>query len=265
MLELGSGMRATLGLLAGITALAVGAGAQAQVRAQAIDSRAALFNAAFTTPRPLAAAHAPMAPISVHSTGGSIVDRAPGAHAIAFDQPGYLTAADEGALDFGAPGSRSTLSLSGGGYEFAFVPQGAVNAGDGASSAQAGAMVSVGTNIQDKVMTGLSKLGMRTVTSAALQDRNRFYLFAAYSGREVGLNFGRGAQGGVQRLGWSADGASTLVSDGQVGMGWRKGAMQASVGYVHRDVSANEAGFGSVGMQKLSDNMVAFTFSLRPR
>jgi hypothetical protein len=156
------------------------------------------------------------------------------------------------------------LSFSGGGYDFALAPQGGVNSGGGASSAQAGAMVSVGTDIQDKVMTGLTKLGMHTVSSAALEKRNRFYLFAAYSGREVGMNFGRGAQGGVQRLGWSADGASTLVSDGQVGMGWRKGAMQASVGYVHRDVNSNDNGFGSVGMQRLSDNMVAFTFSLRP-
>ena len=258
-------MRAILALLAGMTALAVGAGAPAQVWAQALDSRAALFNAAFSAPRPLVAARAPMAPLNVSLTAGAVGAPPPGAHAIAFDQPGYLTAADEGALDFGAPGGRSTLSFSGGAYEFALVPQGAVNASDSGSSAQAGAMLRVGTDIQDKVMTGLDRLGMHTVSSASLQDRNRFYLFAAYSGREVGLNFGRGAQGGMQKLGWSADGASTLVSDGQIGMGWRKGGMQASVGYVHRDVNANDAGFGNVGMQKLSDNMVAFTFSLRPR
>jgi hypothetical protein len=29
-------------------------------------------------------------------------------------------------------------------------------------------------------------------------------------------------------------------------------------------VNSNDNGFGSVGMQRLSDNMVAFTFSLRP-
>ena len=81
----------------------------------------------------------------------------------------------------------------------------------------------------------------------------------------MGLNIGHGTQGGIQRLGWSAEGASTLVSDGQVGVGWRKGQLQASVGYVHRDVNSNDAGFGSVGMQKLSDNMVAFTFSLHGR
>ena len=41
--------------------------------------------------------------------------------------------------------------------------------------------------------------------------------------------------------------------------------MQASLGYVHRDVNSNDAGFGAVGMQKLSDNMVAFSFSLHGR
>ena len=81
----------------------------------------------------------------------------------------------------------------------------------------------------------------------------------------MGFNIARGSQGGFQRLGWSAEGASTLVSDAQAGFGWRKGAMQASLGYVHRDVNSNDAGFGAVGMQKLSDNMVAFSFSLHGR
>ena len=259
-------MRAILGLLAGVLALAAGVGAQAQ----AIDSRAALFNAAFVTPHPLAVGHAAIAPLSVRAVDAPSETAQPGSapsgpHAIAFGQPGYLTAADEGALDFGAPTGRSTLSLSGGGYEFAFVPQGAVEASDSASSAKAGAMLRVGTDVQDRVMTGLSRLGMHTVSADSLQNQGRLYLFAAYSGREVGLNFGRGAQGSMQRLGWTADGSSTLVSDAQAGMGWRKGSMQASLGYVHRDVNSNDMGFGNVGMQKLSDNMVAFTFSIRPR
>jgi hypothetical protein len=177
--------------------------------------------------------------------------------------PAYLTAADEGAVDLGGPAGRSALSLSGGGYEFAFVPQGDVQAANGGSAAQAGAMVRVGADLQGQVMAGLNRLGMKTVSGADLENRGRLYLFAAYSGREVGFNVARGAQGGVQRLGWSAEGASTLVSDAQAGFGWRKGSMQASVGYVRRDVNNN--GFGAVGMQKLSDNMVAFTFNVRPR
>jgi len=258
-------MRATEALLGLGLALA----ASGLARAQALDSRTALFDAAFaphaTPARPFATASVGAHPVIVSPPGLTPISRPIGA--VAFDQPGYLTAADEGALDFAGPEKSSTLSLTTkGGYEFAFVPQGGFDAAGGASAAQAGAMVRVGADIQGKVMDGLNKMGMHTVDSAALANRGRLYLFAAYSGKEVGLNIGHGTQGGIQRLGWSAEGASTLVSDGQVGVGWRKGKVQASVGYVHRDVNSNyDNGFGNVGMQKLSDNMVAFTLSLHAR
>ena len=254
--------RATEALLG----LAMALAASGLAQAQALDSRTALFDAAFagTPARPFVTASVGPHPVIISPPG--LAQTSHSAGAIAFDQPGYLTAADEGALDFAGPGRSSTLSLTKGGYEFAFVPQGGFDAAGGASAAQAGAMVRVGADIQGKVMDGLNKLGMHTVDSAALANRGRLYLFAAYSGKEVGLNIGHGTQGGIQRLGWSAEGASTLVSDGQVGVGWRQGKMQASVGYVHRDVNSNyDNGFGNVGMQKLSDNMVAFTLSLHAR
>jgi len=254
--------RATWALLG----LAIALAGTGPARAQTLDPRAALFAAPFAghlSPVRSFATATPTAHAVTLSAPGSVA--APhAAGAIAFAQPAYLTAADEGAVDLGG-GGRSTLSLTGGGYEFAFVPQGSVDSAGGPSSAQAGAMVRVGADVQDQIMSGLNRLGMHTVSSASIEDRSRLYLFAAYSGREVGFNIGRGAQGNVQRLGWSAEGASTLVSDAQAGFGWRKGQLQASVGYVHRDVNSNDAGFGSVGMQKLSDNMVAFTFSLHGR
>jgi len=255
-------MRAVGALLG--TALTVAAGGFAH--GQALDNHSALFAAAFARQPAMvgrsAAGVAPLASTPSASFAGAAVEPAPLGHAIALAEPAYLTAADEGAVNFAG---QSPLSLTGGGYEVAFVPQGGVGAPGGASSAQAGAMLRVGADIQDKVMTGLNKLGLHTVSSASIEDRNRLYLFAAYSGREVGFNIGRGVQGGVQRLGWSAEGASTLVSDAQAGVGWRKGSLQASVGYVHRDVNSNDSGFGNVGMQKLSDNLVAFTFSLHGR
>jgi len=254
-------MRAMGALLGTVLALA----AVGSARSQTLDPRAALFAAPF-------AGH--LSPARSFTAASSVVPvvtlRAPGSSeplhtggAIAFSQPAYLTAADEGAVNFG---DRFPLSLSGGGYDLTFVPQGGFDASGGATSAQAGAMVRVGADLQGQVMNGLNKLGMHTVQSAELENRGRVYLFAAYSGREVGFNIARGSQGGIQRLGWSAEGASTLVSDAQAGFGWRKGSMQASVGYVHRDVnSSSDNGFGNVGMQRLSDNMVAFTFSLHGR
>jgi Uncharacterized protein conserved in bacteria (DUF2219) len=254
-------MRAAGALLGMALALAaVGA-----ARAQTLDPRAALFAAPFAGHLPAPRSFAGLtagAPVVIVSAPESAASPHP-AVAIAFSQPAYLTAADEGAINLG---DRSPLSLSGGGYDFTFVPQGAVDAGSGGASAQAGAMLRVGADVQGRVMAGLNKLGMHTVSGADLENRGRVYLFAAYSGREVGFNIARGSQGGLQRLGWSAEGASTLVSDAQAGFGWRKGTMQASLGYVHRDVSSgSDNGFGNVGMQKLSDNMVAFTFSLHGR
>jgi len=245
-----------MGALLGL-ALALAGGGFAH--AQTLDTRAALFIAPFAQHQARAA---PPASRFAFMTSGPPAHRG----AIAFDQPTYLRAADEGALDFGGADEHGALSLSGGGYDFSVVPQGAVESGGGASSAQAGAMVRLGADLQGKVMEGLNRLGMKTVSPAALQNRGRLYLFAAYSGRQIGLNIAHGTQGGIQRLGWSAEGASTLVSDAQAGVGWRKGAWQASVGYVHRDVNSNyDNGFGNVGMQRLSDNMVAFTLSVHPR
>ena len=232
-------------------------------RAQTLDPRAALFAAPFArqvlTPDSSATQLIPFGPSGGYQLAGGPSPYATGA---AILQPSYLSAADEGAFSLGG---RPALSVSGAGYDVTFTPQGAVEARNGVSSTRAGALVQVGADVQGRVMEGLNRLGLHTVSGADLENRGRVYLFAAYSGREVGFNIARGSQGGFQRLGWSAEGASTLVSDAQAGFGWRKGAMQASLGYVHRDVNSNDAGFGAVGMQKLSDNMVAFSFSLHGR
>jgi hypothetical protein len=242
----------------------------ASAHSQALDPRAALFSAPFAHGSPLRSVGGPLSqPLTLVPPSGLVATLTPVSlsrpGAVAFVPTAGLTAADEGAMDLGASTAHPMFSLSRGGYDLILSPQAAFNAPGQVSSAQAGAMVQVGADVQDKVMTGLNKLGMHTVSSASIENRSRLYLFAAYSGREVGFNIGRGPQGGVQRLGWSAEGASTLVSDAQAGFGWRKGELQASLGYVHRDVNSNDTGFGNVGLERLSDNMVAFTFSLRPR
>ena len=76
------------------------------------------------------------------------------------------------------------------------------------------------------------------VSSKSLRDTGRWYLFACRqrAGGRLEHERSRFAQGQFQHLGWSAEGASALVSDAQAGVGWRKGDMQASVGYVHREI-----------------------------
>ncbi|HEX5776215.1 MAG TPA: hypothetical protein VFX95_05990 [Caulobacteraceae bacterium] len=122
--------------------------------------------------------------------------------------------------------------------------------------AQAGATIS----LQDKVEDRLGRLGVRDGRSFG--DKGRWYLFAATSGRSVGLNVLRGADGEMRREGWSTDATSALVSDAQVGVGWRKGAVQTSLGYMHREIKPKH---GLMGMENKDDDLIAVSFSFKPR
>ncbi|MBS0360840.1 MAG: DUF2219 family protein [Proteobacteria bacterium] len=105
----------------------------------------------------------------------------------------------------------------------------------------------------------LNALGVKD--GAAFGDKGRWYLFAAASGRAVGLNMLHGEQG-WDRAGVTTDQASTLVGDAQVGVGFRKGPMQTSFGYIHREVKGQNMLWG---VDPKSDSMVAFSLQIRPR
>jgi hypothetical protein len=104
----------------------------------------------------------------------------------------------------------------------------------------------------------LRALGVRD--GATFGERGRWYLFAAASGRAVGLNMLHG-ETGWDRAGWTTDATSTLIGDTQLGVGWRKGAVQSSFGYIHREVKGQNRLWG---LDTKPDSMVAFSFSIRP-
>ncbi|MDB5498725.1 MAG: hypothetical protein JWP28_2756 [Phenylobacterium sp.] len=104
----------------------------------------------------------------------------------------------------------------------------------------------------------LAAMGVRD--GSTFGDRGRWYLFAAASGRAVGLNMLHG-DGGWDRAGWTTDQTSTLIGDAQLGVGWRKGAMQTSLGYIHRQVKGAHMLWG---VDARDDSMVAFSLSIRP-
>ena len=106
----------------------------------------------------------------------------------------------------------------------------------------------------------LNDLGVRD--GAAYGDQGRWYLFAAASGRAVGLNILRNERAGWDRDGWSTDTSSALIGDAHVGVAWRKGAMQTSLGYIHREVKGEHMIYGQ---QTKDDSVVAFSFSIKPR
>ena len=126
----------------------------------------------------------------------------------------------------------------------------------GAGSAEAGAEVHLSKS--DLAARRLKELGVKD--GAAFGDKGRWYLFAAASGRAVGLNMLHG-DSGWNRAGWSTDATSRLVGKEQLGVGWRKGPIQTSIGYVHRDVKGDHLMYG---VDPHSESMVAFSLSIRP-
>ena len=125
------------------------------------------------------------------------------------------------------------------------------------TSAEAGATLRL-MQTDATVAERLHALGVRD--GGAFGDRGRWYLFAAASGRAVGMNMLHGDQG-WNRAGWSTDATSTLTGDAQVGVGWRKGALQTSFGYIHREVKGQNMLFG---VDPKADSVVAFSLSIRP-
>ena len=55
---------------------------------------------------------------------------------------------------------------------------------------------------------------------------------------------------------------SALVSDAQAGVGWRRGPIQASVGYIHREIKPRH---GLKGVENKDDDLIAVSFSFKPR
>jgi hypothetical protein len=112
------------------------------------------------------------------------------------------------------------------------------------------------------------ELGARISARPASRDMDRtpdpaharWFLFAAAGGQAVGWTLSPGAPGDSR---WSSGSASTMVNDGQAGVGWRRGSVQASVGYVHREVSGRNFDPYSTRVGKVSDSMVGLSFSLR--
>lgn len=127
------------------------------------------------------------------------------------------------------------------------------------SSAEAGAAITLSRKSADeRVAEGLSALGLRD--GERLGSGGRWYVFAAASGRAMGLNMLRDGRGWDRT--WSQDAASTLIGDTQVGVGWKKGSMQTSFGYIHREVKGDHMLWGQ---DTKADSMVAFSLAIKPR
>lgn len=156
-------------------------------------------------------------------------------------------------------GWPSAVVLRGRKYALDVTPHAGLGFGGAGGSAEAGAMVRLGKkkNMGDRVTDAL---GVRE-GDAAFGDRGRWYIYAAASGRAVGFNMLRGQNGDWSRAGLTQDTTSRLIGDSQAGVAWRKGPMQASLGYIHREMKAKE---GIMGLATQKDDVVALSFSFKP-
>lgn len=151
------------------------------------------------------------------------------------------------------------VKLAGDGYDLDVSPHAGLGWSPAGGQAEAGAMVRLfPLGAEASEPDGFERLGVED--GAQFGDRGRWYLFAAASGRAVGLNMLR-QQGDWDSAGWTTDGAAALIGDAHVGVGWRQGPMQASLGYIHREVKGQHMVFGQ---ETKDDQVVALSFTVRP-
>lgn len=151
------------------------------------------------------------------------------------------------------------VSFDDGALAFDIAPHAGFGVSNFGTQAEGGATLTVSKSRGERALEQLRDLGVKDGTSFG--DRGRWYLFAAASGRAVGMNMLRG-ENGWDRAGWSTDASGALVGDAQVGVGFRKGDVQSSFGVIHREVKGRHMVFGQ---QTRDDTVAAFTFSLRPQ
>ena len=143
-------------------------------------------------------------------------------------------------------------------FGVAVTPHAAVGVTPYGGLAEAGARVELSQRKDDAAKRGLNAIGVGD--GSRFGDKGRWYLFAAASGRAVGLNMLHGDTG-WDRAGWTTDQSSTLVGDAQVGVGWRKGSMQTSFGVLHREVKGEHLYWGTATKP---DTVAGVTFAIRP-
>ena len=153
----------------------------------------------------------------------------------------------------------SAVQFAAGPYDVDLSPHAGLGFGAGGGQAEAGAELRLGQNLEGQVEDRLNAMGVQD--GETFGQAGRWYVFAAASGRAVGLNMLRRSDGWDQG-GWSTDASSALIGDAHVGVGWRKGPVQASLGYVHREVKGQHMIWGQ---ETRDDQVVALSFAIKPQ
>lgn len=141
------------------------------------------------------------------------------------------------------------------GLEVSLTPHAGIGVGSGGGSAEAGATLKIGEGLERLAPDGHARFG----------ERPRWYLYAAGSGRAVGYNFARTRDGDYARSGYTNDRGSFL-GDASVGVAYRRGDMQTSLGVVYREIDAGKGLRGISGLDTdVDEGLIAFQLSIKPR
>ena len=172
-----------------------------------------------------------------------------------------VTPVDAAEMDPEAYDLRYVLGFSGArgrtasGLEVSLTPHAGIGVGSGGGSAEAGATLKIGEGLERLAPDGHARFG----------ERPRWYLYAAGSGRAVGYNFARTRDGDYARSGYTNDRGSFL-GDASVGVAYRRGDMQTSLGVVYREIDAGKGLRGMSGLDTdVDEGLIAFQLSIKPR
>ncbi|MFN3878555.1 MAG: lipid A-modifier LpxR family protein [Brevundimonas sp.] len=151
-------------------------------------------------------------------------------------------------------GFRGARGHTASGLEVSLTPHAGLGVGSEGRSAEAGVTLKIGEGLDRLAPDGRERFG----------ERPRWYLYAAGSGRAVGYNFARTRDGHYARSGYTQDKGSFL-GDASIGVAYRRGDLQTSVGVVYREIDAGKGLRGMNGLDTdLDEGLVAFQLTLRP-
>lgn len=150
-------------------------------------------------------------------------------------------------------GWTGTLAQSASGLDITLTPHVGVGVGSRGGTTEAGATLRIGPDLDRMVPEGEQAFG----------QRQRWYLYAAGSGRAVGYNWARNRDGEFDRSGVTHD-AGVFMGDASLGVAMRRGPVQSSLGLIYREMGAEGLRAGHGVDTDVSEGVIAFQLSIKP-
>lgn len=150
-------------------------------------------------------------------------------------------------------GWTGTLGQTSSGLDVTLTPHLGVGVSSRGGATEAGATLRIGPDLDRLVPDGGETFG----------ERQRWYLYAAGSGRAVGYNFARNRDGDFARSGVSHDSGSFL-GDASLGVAMRRGPVQGSLAVIYREIEVEELRSGNGVDTDVSEGLIAFQLSIKP-